>query len=107
VLLAGSVSASNEKINGLTIKFIRAVGDYSAGNTYDNTIELHFTTGLIWPTDSSCKVTYRVMIDAKNTHLISAAYMAYTSGMKVNINADDSLPIRGGACELSYLDIVK
>jgi len=64
MLLTGSASASNERNDGLTIKFIRAVGNYSAGNTYDNTIELHFTTGLIWPAGSLCTVTYRVMIDA-------------------------------------------
>ncbi|MBA6231372.1 MULTISPECIES: hypothetical protein [unclassified Colwellia] len=107
ILFVSSVQASNERVNGLTIKFIRAVGNYSAGTTYDNTIELHFTTPLIWPEGSLCTITYRVMIDSKNNHLISAAYMAYASGFKVNINADDALPIRNGACELSYLDIVK
>jgi hypothetical protein len=37
--------------------------------------------------------------------MISAAYAAYISGLTVDINADDTLPMRRTSCELSYMDI--
>ena len=98
-------SAENFKLNNLSIKMIRSVGDYS-GTTFDSTIELWFTQPLVWPSSSSCTDTNRVYIDSKHSHLISAAYTAFASDRKVNINADDTLTKRGGACELSFLDLL-
>ena len=104
-LTSVKVVAGNEYIGNLSIKMIRTVGDYSS-TTYDNTIELWFTKPLVWPSNSSCTDTRRVYIDAKHTHIISAAYTAFVSGRKVGINADDTLKKRGGACELSFLDLL-
>jgi len=104
-LTSACVNAENFQLNNLSIKKIRSVGDYS-GATFDNTIELWFTQPLVWPSSSSCTDTNRVYIDSKHSHLISAAYTAFASGRKVNINADDSLTKRGGACELSFLDLL-
>jgi hypothetical protein len=33
------------------------------------------------------------------------AYLALSSGRKVDIKLDDTLPIRDGACEVSFLDL--
>ncbi|TDF38550.1 hypothetical protein EYS14_12845 [Alteromonadaceae bacterium M269] len=98
-MISSGVEATNHVLHNLKISFIRTVGNYSAGTTFDNTIELHFSTPLQWPAGSSCTSTGRVMIDAANQHMISAAYLAYTSDLNVTINADDTLPIRAGACE--------
>jgi hypothetical protein len=97
------VSATNYLVNGLSISYIRVVGDYSEGTSYDNTIELHFSL-IAWPEGSNCAGN-RVYIHTDNTHMISAAYAAYISGLTVDINADDTLPMRGTNCELSYMDI--
>lgn len=88
----------------LTISKIRAVGDYS-GATFDNTIEVWFSTPLLWPAGSRCTEASRVYIDTKNVGLFTAAYFAFGKSRKVSINVDDSLPIRMGACEVSYLDV--
>ena len=95
--------SADYQVEGLSISYIRVVGDYQNGDLYDNTIELHFSA-IAWPTDSNCAGT-RVYIDAANTHLVSAAYAAYIAGMTIDINADDTLPKRGSNCELSYMDI--
>ncbi len=99
------VMADGQKIDNLTIKMIRSVGNYHAGDTYDNSIELWFTDSLAWTSNMDCTVNYRVYIDANNQHMISAAYMAFASGKKVNIHADDTLKLRSGSCELSYIDV--
>lgn len=91
-------------MDGLRIQKIRAVGDYQ-GTTYDNTIELWFTTPLGWPAGSACTSTQRVFVDARNKHVVSAAYLALAMGRPVTINVDDTLPVRFGACEVSFLDI--
>ena len=106
LLAATFVNAENFHLSNLKIKMIRAVGNYNAGDLYDNTIELHFTTNLQWPEGSLCTTNYRVYVDAKKQHIISAAYLAFASGKKVSINADDTLPMRSGACEISFLDIL-
>jgi hypothetical protein len=110
ILLAASfvsslANANGQQINDLKIKMIRAVGNYHAGDTFDNSIELWFTASLEWAENMNCSINYRVYIDASHTHLISAAYMAFASGKTVNIHADDSLPLRSGSCELSYIDV--
>ena len=104
LVTAGLATAEGVHINNLTISKIRAVGDYP-GNTYDDSIELWFTTTLVWPDNMECTAGYRVYIDASKAHLISAAYAAQMAGKKVNIYADDSLTVRNGSCELAYLDI--
>lgn len=98
-------NAATQKIDSLTIKMIRSVGEYHSGDTFDDTVELWFTTSLAWTADVGCTANFRVYIDASKTHMISAAYMAFAAGKKVNINADDTLPVRSGACELSYIDV--
>ena len=99
------VHAEDSFIDNLTIKKIHVVGDYSAGETYDSTIELWFTTQLAWPANSTCTDLERVYVKASDKHLVAAAYMALAANKKININADDSLTKRSGACELSFLDV--
>ncbi len=97
--------ATNYNLTDLTIKKLRSVGDYQ-GTTYDNTLELWFTTPLEWPVGSGCTTTYRVFIDKQHTHIISAAYLAFSTGKKVLVNVDNTLPIRAGACEVSFMDVL-
>lgn len=97
-------SATDRQQTGLTLSKIRAVGDYQ-GTLFDNTIELWFTTALVWPAGSACTSTIRVIIDAKNKHLVAVAYLALSTGRKVDISLDETLPIRDGACEVSFLDL--
>jgi hypothetical protein len=104
VITSHMASADNFRVDGLLIDYIRVVGDYS-GETYDNTIELHFDS-IKWPDGSMCGGN-RVYIDASKAHMISAAYAAYIAGMTIDINADNSLTMRGTNCELSFIDINK
>lgn len=104
-LVSSSICAGTTGINGKVLGKIRAVGDFP-GSTYDNSIELWFTTSITWPTGINCTNTSRVYVDAKHTHLVSAAYMALASGKTVNFLADDQLPNRSGSCEISYLDVL-
>ncbi len=103
-LISNTFALENDQSN-LTISRVRAVGDY-AGDTYDGTIELWFSTSLVWPSQFPCTSTYNVTIDKKHQHLISAAYMAFAAGKKVNIHVDTNLPIRGGSCEISFIDVI-
>lgn len=105
VYASSSVFAQSVQISGKKISKIRAVADYS-GTTYDNTVELWFTNAITWPAGINCTNIGRVEIDAKNTHLISAAYMALAAGKTVNFYADDQLTVRNGTCEISYLDVI-
>lgn len=98
--------ASDIYIGDLTISKIRAVGEYYSP-TFSNTIEIWFSSPLIFPTGTRCTPNnYRVHVDIKHKHIITSAYLAFATGKKININIDDQLPIRGGGCELSYLDIL-
>lgn len=101
----GSANAASIEQNGLTIKKIRAVGDYE-GTTYDTTVEVWFSTPLTWPSGSPCSDVQRAEINANNKHLVAAAYLALSTGKIVNINVDDTLPLRGGTCEISFLDVL-
>lgn len=101
----GSANAANIEQNGLTINKIRAVGDYE-GTTYDTTVEVWFSTPLTWPSGSPCSNIQRAEINANNKHLVAAAYLALSTGKTVNINVDDTLPLRGGMCEISFLDVL-
>lgn len=100
-----NVLAADIGIDNLKISKIRAVGDYS-GTTFDNSIEIWFTTPLVFSAQSPCTVTGRVYVDKKHEHIISAAYMAFAAGKTVNINVDTNLTIRNGSCEISFLDVV-
>ncbi len=84
---------------------VRAVGDYP-GATFDNSVELWFTTPIAWSTSVNCINTSRVYIDAKHTRLVSAAYMPLAAGKIVNFYVDDQLTIRSGSCEISFLDVL-
>lgn len=107
LLFAGGVAkATDYSQTGLTLVKIRAVGDYQ-GTAFDNTIELWFSAPPSWPAGSACSsaTAPRVYVDTKNKHLVAAAYLALATGKKIDINVDDTLPIRAGACEVSFLDI--
>lgn len=97
--------ATDYQQNELTITRVRAVGDY-ASTTYDNTVEIWFAGTLVYPSGSKCTASYAVVVDAKHKHIIAAAYFAFASGRKVNINVDDTLPNRTGMCEISFLDVI-
>jgi len=97
--------AQSYEINNLTITKLRAVGDYP-GTIYDNSLEIWFSAPLVFPSGSPCTETFRVYVDKKHQHLVSAAYMAFASSKKVNIYVDPALPIRGAACEISFIDVV-
>jgi hypothetical protein len=104
ILVSSSVSAQSYEINNLTITKLRAVGDYP-GTTYDDSLEIWFSAPLVFPAGSPCTETFRVYVDKKNQHVVSAAYMAFASGKKVNIYVDPTLPIRGASCEISFIDV--
>ncbi|WP_072680853.1 hypothetical protein [Arcobacter sp. LA11] len=106
VFFSGSLFSASTIISNMEINKIRVVGDYS-GTTFDNSIELWFTKPIVWPENINCTTTFRVYIDAKHNHLVSAAYMAFTSGKRITFYVDDQLPIRSGSCEVSYLDVLK
>ena len=103
--LATNALATAFDLPTLNIQFVRAVGQYEVPQ-FSNTIELWFTTPLPLPAGSPCTDTRRVYIDSKNYHLVTAAYMAFSKGRSVHIAVDDPLPIRGGACEVTYLDVL-
>jgi hypothetical protein len=92
------------QINNLAIKSVRAVGQYR-DPTFSGTLEIWFTTPLVFPAGSVCTETRRVYLDAKQRHLIAAAYLAFSMGRNVTINVDDTLPLRAGSCEISFLDV--
>lgn len=104
LLLAGEAFAENFEISGLSISKLRAVGNYNV-DTFDNTLEVWFTAPFVLPVNNPCTTT-RVEIDKADQHLVSAAYMAFASGKKVNINIDSTLPNRGGICQISFIDVV-
>ena len=100
--------AGSQFIEGLKISRIRTVADYGGSDTtYDNSIELWFTVSL--PFNSSvpkCTERSRVYIPLEHVHLISAAYAAQMNNKSVNIMVDDSLVVRNGSCEISFLDVM-
>lgn len=103
-LLAMPSHAAEIQRYSLTISKIRAVGNYQ-GAMHHNSVELWFTTSLSLPGGLRCSDSARAVIDGNNTHMIAAAYQALASKSRVSINLDDTLPVRGGACEISFLDI--
>ena len=105
MLFSDMAHAAVQHIDNLKIIKIRTVGDFHLDGIFDNVVELWFAPHLALDEELSCTVTYRVFVDAKHTHVVSAAYMAAASGKLVSIHLDDSLPVRGGACEISYLDV--
>lgn len=107
MLVSFFANATGQQIDNLTITKIRSVGNFHVGSIYDDSIELWFSTSLVWAESMNCTVGYRVYIDASKTHMVSAAFLAYASGKTVNVYADDTLPLRSGSCEISYIDINK
>ena len=103
--ISSSVLAGTAEITGKQLSKVRVVGDYP-GTTFDDSIELWFTAPITWPAGVDCTNISRVYIDAKNTHLVSAAYMALAAGKTVNFFIDDQLTMRNGSCEVSYLDVI-
>lgn len=106
MLFSGALLAGTVTINGKQLSRVRVVGDYP-GSTYDNSVELWFTSPIVWPSAVNCTNTARVYIDAKHTHIVSAAYMALAAGKTVNFYADDQLPNRNGSCEIAFLDVMQ
>lgn len=106
LLIFDPAFAGTAEINGMTINRIRVVGDYP-GTTYDNSVELWFTKPIAWPSSVNCVDTTRVYIDAKFSHLVSAAYLALSTGKIVNFYVDDGLTNRNGSCEISFLDVLQ
>lgn len=104
-LLAQPASAADiETQTGITIGKLRAVGNYNAGTLYDNTLEVWPNSPL--PTSSICTVTSRFYINSAQTHMISAVLLAFAAGRKISVNLDPTLPVRNGACEASYVDVL-
>jgi hypothetical protein len=103
--LTANSSASLIETAGQHIQFIRAVGQFQDPQ-FSNTLEVWLTTPMSFPAGSPCTEGRRVYIDSKNYHLVAAAYMAFAKGRSVNIAVDDTLPIRVGSCEVTYLDVL-
>lgn len=105
LVVAAQISSAVEiQRYSLVIAKIRAVGDYQ-GTTHDNTVELWFTTSLNLPGGTPCTDSMRAYIDARHTHMIAAAYQALASKSRVSINIDSALPVKGGACGISFIDV--
>ena len=104
----GSLHAAPAEWDGLSISKIRAVGDYNGSDTtFDNTIEIWLTSPPALPSGVSCTVNFRVYVNAANKHMVAAAYLAMSTGKKINVYLDDTaLPIRSGACEASWVDVL-
>ena len=103
--LGAPARATDYTLNDLTLVRIRAVGDYQSGDTFDNTVELWFSESIAGRAGPSCTDGRRVFIHARHYQMVTAAYTALLKGKKVSVNIDDTLPIRYGACEISFLDI--
>lgn len=104
--ISSTAIATDAYFDNLTIKKIRAVGNYIDGTTFDNTIEIWLAAPPSIPAHMGCPAGHLFYIDARNTHLISAAYIAFSAGKKVSVNIDNSLPIRASSCEVSFIDIL-
>lgn len=105
LMLSSGAFALDSMLRDITITQLRAVGDYN-GTTFDDTLEIHFNQPVSFESGSRCTATHRVFIDARNRHLVAMAYLAFSSGKRVHINVDDTLPIRAGACQVSFLDVL-
>ena len=104
-LFSSSTALAETQFDKLSISTIRAVGQYS-DPAFANTLEVWFTVPLAVPAGSPCTDTRRVYIDAKHYHLVAMAQMAFMKGRQVNVALDTRLPIRGGACEVVYIDML-
>ncbi|HMU65752.1 MAG TPA: hypothetical protein PKE57_01325 [Cellvibrionaceae bacterium] len=106
LLLSNTAMATDAYFEGLVINKIRAVGNYIDGTTFDNTIEVWFANPPTIPAHMGCPAGHRLYIDAKYSHLVSAAYIAYSTGKKVGVNIDNTLPKRDNSCEITYFDLL-
>lgn len=102
--LSSHATAAYVTYSDLYVAKVRAVGDYQ-GTTFDNTLEVWPTAPLPIGAGSNCTSTFRFYVDSKNKHLLAAVYLALAMGKKIDVTVDDTLPIRDGACEASYLDV--
>lgn len=103
-MAAPAAHATDSYLTSIAITRIRTVGDYQ-GTTFDNTTEIWFNGPVNYGAGSRCASAFRVFVDVKHKHIVSAALLALSTSRKVNINVDDTLPIRDGACEVTFLDI--
>lgn len=99
------VHAADYELGGYTIQRIRAVGQYQ-DSQFSDTIEVWFTTPIAYPAGTKCATTSRVYIDARHYQVVAAAYLAFSKGRTVNFAISEALPVRAGACEITYLDIL-
>jgi len=67
LILSFNSFGATQKIDNLKIQKIRAVGNYHSGDTYDDTIELWFTTALNFSDTISCTQDFRVYINTNHT----------------------------------------
>lgn len=93
-------------ISGLHIKSIRSVGQYNPSQQFNEVVELWFTEPLVFPINSLCKDSRRLIVNSKYYHLVIAAHLAFSKGRTINVAIDETLPVRDGACEISYFDVL-
>ena len=108
ILISAAVKAETCEETDVVINSIRPVsGDYPS-EKHKNTVELHHEVRS-YCSLSACADSnkYRVVIDGSDTHMISAAYMAFAAGKKVNIFIDSGLGTRNGICVASYITVKK
>lgn len=106
LLISSSVNAATCKESNVTINLIRAVSGNYTDDKHKNTVELHHDTKSYCDL-STCSNKYRVIIEGSDKHIISAAYMAFAAGKKVDINIDTDLGVKYGICTVSYLTVQK
>ena len=85
-----------------------AVGDHNGSDTtFDNTIEIWIASPPTRPSSVGCTVNFRVYVNAANKHMVAAAPLPMSTGKKINAFLDDTaLPLRSGACEASWVDVL-
>ena len=108
VILTSNVNAATCSESNVTINSIRPVSGNYPSEKHQNTIELHHDSR-DWCSLSDCVVSnrYRVVVEATDEHIVSAAYMAFVAGKKVDIHIDTSLGTKNGICVVSYLTVKK
>ncbi len=105
IVTASDSYAARCKEDDISISMVRAVGDYPSSTAHASTVEI-WTGNRPWCNLVACTSKNRAVVDSKHAHVISAAYMAFASGKKVNITIDDALTTRNGICEITHIDVV-
>ena len=107
LIFISNVSADICEETNVTINAIRPVSASNHNEKHKNTVELHHSErNYCSLSDCAPANRYRVIIDANDTHVVSAAYMAFVAGKKVNITIDTGLGNRSGICVISYLTVL-